>query len=204
MGAALSRIDSLAALRAQLDQPRLHQALLRHDRRTSGFDLVDTWLDGWPEHGLVEIVGAPGSGRLGLVAPLLSTLTRQGRPVAVVDPEAWFYPPGLDLDHRQVLLVRPPSSRACWVAEQVVRSGALEAVVLLQLPRPGRAGAIRLGRAVDAGKSVVFSISETRDPDLPASLRLELEGGGDGAERVRCTRSRSGHEGEVRRLVRAA
>ncbi len=193
MSAALTRAETLTALRARLGQTPLRTL----ERRSTGLGLLDTWLGGWPSQGLVELVGAPGTVRLGLVTPLLVELTAQGRPIAVVDPGGIFYPPGAGLCNNQVLLVRPPAGRAGWAAEQIVRSGALEAVLLLGLSRPGRAGAVRLVRAVEASRCLVFLVNESPDPDLSVALRLELR-----QDELWCTRSRSGHEGERRRILR--
>lgn len=159
---------------------------------------LDDWLGGWPRPGIVEIAGLPGSGRLAPLLPGLARLTRQGSNVVVVDPEQALHPPGLGgVDLARLVLVRPPRERAAWAAEQVARSGAVEALLLLDLPPLGRAG-LRLARAAEAGGMTIFVVAGSPEEDLPAALRLRVEGWEGAARlRLRCTRSRNGRrEGE--------
>lgn len=159
---------------------------------------LDAWLGGWPCPGVSEICGAPGSGRLALILPALEQLARAGRPVVVVDPWQQFYPPGgAALDLRSLVLVRPAPEQAAWAAEQVARSGAVEALLVLDPPPLGRAG-VRLGRAAEAGRLAVWVVSSAPDPALPAGLRLVTDGWDEGALRVRCTRGPGRVEGERR------
>lgn len=160
---------------------------------------LDAWIGGWPSPGVSEIVGAPGTGRMALILPALAALTRAGRPVIVVDPGQQLHPPGCRaLDMRSVLLVRPPPDQTAWTAEQVARSGAVEAMVLLDPPPAGRSG-LRLARAAEAGRTTVLLITSTPDPDLPAALRLRTEGWDGATLRVRCVRGPGRVEG-VRQL----
>ncbi len=154
---------------------------------------LDAWLHGWPRPGPIEIAGRSGAGRLALVVPLLERLTREGRTVLLVDPLQQLHPPGLGrVDPARIVLVRPPPERAAWTAEQVARSGAVEAMVLLDAPPLGRAG-VRLARAAEAGNMAVFVLADRPEVDLPAILRLEADGWqGDEHVRVHCTRSRDG------------
>jgi hypothetical protein len=154
---------------------------------------LDVWLHGWPRPGPVEIAGRIGAGRLALVGAVLETLTRSGRHVVVVDALQQLHPPGLGrVDLSRVVLVRPPAERASWVAEQVARSGAAEALILLDAPPLGRGG-VRLARAAEAGDVLTFVLSQRPEPELPAGLRLEVDGWRGGARlAVRCTRSRDG------------
>lgn len=154
---------------------------------------LDAWLHGWPRPGPVEIAGPLGAGRLALVGAVLEALTRSGRHVVVVDALQQLHPLGLGrVDLARVVLVRPPAERASWVAEQVARSGAVEALVLLDAPPLARGG-VRIARAAEAGDVLTFVLSERPEPELPAVLRLEVDGWRGGARlAVRCTRSRDG------------
>jgi len=177
----------LAQLRATLGAPRLVSG-----RLPTGVDALDGWLGGWPQPGLVEVVGGAGSGRLALLLPTLARLTRQGRSVVVVDPLAQLYPPGVpDLRLEHLLLVRPPLEQAAWAAEQVARSGAVEAMLLLDAPPLRRAG-VRLARAAEAGGMAAFVVGSEPEAEVPAALRLRVLGWMEGKVRVRCERSRDG------------
>ncbi len=195
---ASDRASVLAQLRARLDTPRVLAGRVlagggAGGRLPGGLSGVDAWFGGWPSPGVTEIVGAPGSGRLAAILPALSTLTRQGHSIVVIDPGMQIHPPGLDMDLAAVVLVRPPGDQAGWVAEQVARSGAVQAMLLLDPPRLGRAG-LRITRACEAGNMAVFVVAEEAEADLPAALRLSTLGWqGDGI-RVRCTRSRDGRQ----------
>lgn len=169
-------------------------------RLPTGVPGLDEWLKGWPRPGLVEVAGALGSGRLAVVLPSLVRLAREGRTVAVIDPECRFHPPGLgEGEWARWVLVRPSRERAAWAAEQVARSGAVDALLLLDLPPLGRAG-LRIGRATEAGAMAVFVVAATAEVDVPAGIRLRVDGWeGPTRLRVACTRSRDGRmEGERR------
>lgn len=160
---------------------------------------LDRWLRGWPIPGPIEIVGAFGAGRLAPILPFLAHLTRQGRTVLFVDPLHQLHPPALGADPSRLVLVRPPGERAAWAAEQVARSGAVDALVVLDAPALGRGG-VRLTRAAEAGAVPVFVLAERSDPELPAALRLSAEGWEEGLLRLRCTRSRDGRQLGERRV----
>lgn len=192
---ASPRAETLARLRALVGPVRVEPG-----RLSCGLEGLDAWLGGWPGAGVVEVVGEAGSGRLAVVLPALAGLTRRGREVLVVDPLQQFHPPGGGgLDLERVVLVRPPLDQAAWVVEQVARSGAVEAVLALDLPALGRQG-WRLERAAEAGSTTVFRVHAAPDPELPAALRLRAEGWEAGAVRVRCLRSRDGRREGLRRV----
>lgn len=199
---ASDRASVLAELRARLDLSRtdfvggytpLSERRISGGRLSGGLPGIDAWFGGWPSPGVTEIVGAPGSGRLAAILPALATLTRQGRPIVVIDPGMQIHPPGLGLDLTQVVLVRPPGDQAGWVAEQVARSGAVAAMLLLDPPRLGRAG-LRISRACEAGNMAVFVVAEVAEADVPAALRLSTLGWQGEGIRIRCTRSRDGRQ----------
>lgn len=161
---------------------------------------LDSWLGGWPLGAVSEVAGMPGSGRLGLVLPLLRKLARQGERVVLIDPAQAFHPPAHPDVCGAVLLLRPPPAQAAWAAEQAARAGAVQLVVLLDLVLSGRAG-MRLGKAAEAGGTAVIAITEQPDADLPASLRLSVSGWADARTlRVACTRARDGRAIGERRV----
>ena len=197
---AAQRPAVLAELRARIAAPRV-----LFGRLPAGVAAVDAWLGGWPAPGISEIVGAPGSGRLGLLLPALAALTRRGRPVLVVDAMEEVYPPGWagpggGVDLTQLWVVRPGLDRAAWVAEQAAAAGSVDAVVLLDAPRLGRS-AVRLGRACERGGCSLFVVAEESEAELPAALRLVVHGTQGGRLKVVCTRSRDGRQVGERRLA---
>jgi hypothetical protein len=177
----------LAQLRATIGAPRLLPG-----RLPCGVAAMDAWLGGWPQPGVIEIAGGVGTGRLALILPTFARLGAQGRSVVVVDPLVQFHPPGagpLRLD--RVVIVRPPPEQAAWAAEQVARSGAVEAMVLLDAPPLRRAG-VRLARACEVGGMAVFVVGGAMEEEIPAALRLHTQGWAGDAVRVRCIKSRDG------------
>jgi hypothetical protein len=171
-----SRAATIAALRAHLAEVAPHRGVPKHI--PTGLPILDAALGGWPAPGVGALHGPVGSGRLGLVLPALQGHTQAERTVAVVDAMGWLHPPGLPgVDLRHLMLVRPGSARAGWAATQLAGSGAIPLVVLLDPPRLGREG-LRLVRAADSGCSTVLVISEDRDMDLPAQLRIAVLGQG--------------------------
>lgn len=163
---------TLAALRERI--ARIAPVRAREGRLSTGIQGLDDVIGGWPRPGLSELVGRPGSGRLGLALPLMVELTQRRQLVVLLDGRGWLHPPGLpgvDLEH--VLLIRPGQSRAGWAAEQVARSGAAPLLVVVDGPPLGRGGR-RLQHAAEEGGCVVLTLSERADPDLPAALRLEV------------------------------
>ena len=185
LGPDASRQDKVAALRAHL--ARVAPSHPRGPRLPSGLPDLDRAVGGWVVSGVSEVVGAPGSGRLSLVLPTVRALTGQGRTVAIVDPQGWLYPPGLDVPLPRLLLIRP-GTRALWATEQLARSGAVPLVLLLDPPALGRGGR-RLLHAAEAGSCALVLLTQRADLRLQPALRLECS---DGV--VRITRG-SAHPG---------
>ena len=186
-----------AAVSSLRGAPRLSTGATLPERHT---DLPSglVGLPRWPRPGLIELSGRPGSGRLGLWSPAAALLTRQGAPVAVVDPLGRLYPPGLvGLRWERLLLLQPAAEQAAWAAEQLAQSGAFPLVVLLDPPRLGKAGA-RLERAAERGECALFIVNESVDLHLPASLRVQALG--RRGERLSVALRRAQGEAEGRRL----
>jgi hypothetical protein len=171
-----SRTATIAALRAHLAQVAPHRG--QSASAPTGWPALDASLGGWPAPGVGALHGPVGCGRIGLILPALQAHTQAERTVAIVDAIGWLHPPGLPgVDLRYLMLVRPGSARAGWAATQLAGSGATPLVVLLDPPRLGREG-LRLVRAAQAGHSTALVLSEDRDADLPAQIRVEVLGQG--------------------------
>lgn len=160
---------------------------------------LDAAIGGWPNPGIVELSGRAGAGRLALLMPTLSALARKGLTVGVVDPLGRIYPPGWPAAE-SLLIAQPAPEQAAWTAEQMARSGAIAAVVMLELSPPGAAGA-RLSRACEQGGCTLFVLSERQEPRLPAAVRVAVEGRDEGQVWIRVIRRRGG-PGEQRLAVR--
>ncbi len=186
------RAEIIAQLKAQLVATGTARTEALAWESTAHDDL-DALIGGWPTPGLVEIVGPPGSGRLGLLLPLLAEQTGMDRWVGIIDPTEWFHPPGLmGVDWSRVLLVRSGISRAVWAATQMAESGALAATILLDVPRLGSAEGRRLLRAAEQGGGTVWVIGEQPLSSLPAHLRLQVKTGAVGELDVEVRRRRGG------------
>ena len=193
---------SLEALRAQIRA--LEGGAPVHRRRAStGVQLIDDLVQGLPCPGIVEICGAPGSGRMQLALQLAAEVTRNRQAVAWVDPLCQLYPPaaadyGIDLD--RLLVVRPPANGShpeIWATEQLLRSGCFSLVIS---SLPGKKGARRAGghqwaRAAERGQCTGVVLSEYPVRDVPAEIRLQTGGG-----QVSVLRDRSGRSGHQRPL----
>ncbi len=166
---------------------------------STGIPALDGWLGGWPRRGVVEVVGAPGSGRLALMQGVLRARGADARAWMVVDPsQVWSGVSSEGVDGP--IVVRPPPARTGWVVEQVARSGAVSRVFVLDDLGGGRSG-LRLARAAEQGDCCVFVVAEVSDPSLPASVRVRVEGweraeDGASALRMTCVRHRGGRHGE--------
>ena len=99
---AAERPAVLTELRARIAAPRVHSGFLAAE-----LPELESWMGGWPQPGVSEIIGPVGSGRLALLLLAL----------------------------RAVWVVRPGPERAAWVAEQASAAGSLAAVVLLDALR---------------------------------------------------------------------
>lgn len=178
------RAETLAQLRA-LIQAQAPFALRSPEQTQraqaplpTGHPLLDSVVRGWPQPGLAEVTGRVGTGRLQLVRPVVEALTRQRRPVVVLDPLAQVNPPGWSgVDPSQLLFIRCSPEQSGWAGEQLARSGAVPLIVLVDAPRQSRIGA-RLSRAAEQGRSTVIVVSERTDVRLPAALRLQVLGQG--------------------------
>ena len=168
----------------------------------SGHAELDAWLPGggWPAGALTELLCEHhGIGELGLLMPLLASLTGAGRPVLMVAPPLLPYAPALaarGVNLRVLLVVEPSSPReGLWAAEQALRSGACGAVLLWNRGADGADAKLmaranrRLQLAAERGGGCCFVFRDGHarhggGADTPAGsaspavLRLQLSPGG--------------------------
>jgi len=166
----------------------------------TGIDRLDALLPGGglPRGALIELSGAPSSGKTSLTLALIAAAQRRAESVAYVDPERSFFAPsaqaaGIDLE--QLLLVRPTprsaprSSRArrpdtlagFRVIDHLLRSKWFSLLVL-DLGGPFRPPPLdrlfRISRLARVGETVTLLLTETDAlrPSLgsPVSLRLTV------------------------------
>lgn len=159
----------------------------------SGVAPLDALLGGLPTPGVVELSGAPGTGRTRVALSLVAEVTRRRRqPVAWVDLERWLNPEaaaahGVVLS--RLLVVRPTADRLGWAVEQLARSGCFPLVVVADPHQVGRAGQ-RWARAVETGHCTLVSLSQHVHRDLPASVRVAV-----GEDLLTVVRNRAGRVG---------
>jgi hypothetical protein len=155
-------------------------------RGPSGVEAIDALLGGIPVPGLLEITGAEGAGRTGLVLDLVAACTRSRGLVAWVDPQCRLYPPaaaarGVALE--RLLVVRPVedgSSPWVWTTEQLLRSGNFPLVVV-DLPPKGqgvhssrRVASHAWARAAEHGQCTAIVIARRTTKELPADVRIAV------------------------------
>jgi hypothetical protein len=170
-----------SSLQAVLNRPDIWAGgdLARgQDTIASGISQLDALLPGggWPRGALTEVIfEREGIGELRLFIPVLAKLTSEDRFIACVAPPYLPYAPALaqaGIKLSRFLLIRAQSRpEQLWAVEQVLRSGALGAV-LYWLDKASDLRRLQL--AAEAGKSlgVIF-----RAPPLAtsyAALRLAL------------------------------
>lgn len=163
------------------------------ERVRTGVEAIDGLVGGLPRPGIVELHGAPGSGRTRLALALAARLTAEGRLVAWVDADRTLYPPAvrdLDVVLQRLLVVRPPADRAVWAVEQVLRSGCFPVVGVSGLDRIGNAGP-GWAHAAEAGGATLIVVSERPMREVPAVVRLAV---GQGEAVV--VRDRAGRTGK--------
>ena len=171
-----NRSSTIAQLRAHLAQ--LAPMRTQEPPISTEIPQLDTEIGGWPQPGVVSIYGAIGTGRIGVVLPTMQAHTHDDRTIAIVDPLGWLHPPGLPgINLRKLMIVRCGLERSHWAAAQLVSSGAIPVVVLLD-PPPLRTNAHRLMHATESGKSTLFVLTERPETRLNPSVRIQTIGRG--------------------------
>lgn len=175
MAQAVATLEHLRARIAQIEGARV-----QHRRAPSGVGAIDALIGGLPQPGLVTVHGELGGGCTALVAQVVAAQTARAAPVAWIDAERQIHPPGLagfGVDLRYLLLVRPPAGHAVWAAEQVLRSGQFGVVTISGIGAVGRGGQ-RWARAVEQGSCTALVVPQGVGRDLPAAVRLRVDGEG--------------------------
>jgi cell division inhibitor SulA/protein ImuA len=171
------------------------------DTVRSRFAALDAELPGggWPRPGLTEILtNHVGVGELSLLLKGACTSTDPAgkfaaRTLWVLPPnQPWIpYAPGLvqrgiDLEH--LVIVRPKKNDdALWAAEQALKSGACQAVIVwLNSAYCQPLSLRRLLQSANAGKAMGFLIRplDAATMPSPAGLRIALHPSGDGKLRL--------------------
>jgi|SRR5688572_30144166 len=122
MRAALLRAKLETALGERASSPFTDVEQRVWDCVPSGIPTLDVAIGGLPRGTIVEIFGAPSSGRTSLALTILSTLIQQGEVCALVDGTDAFDPESgaaAGMDMRRLLWVR------CRNLDQVLRSADL-------------------------------------------------------------------------------
>lgn len=147
----------------------------------SGHAALDAVLPGggWPRAAVSELLSnGAGSGELALLWPLLSRLTREGKPAMLISPPAVPYPAawrrsGVELAQCHWLDVQ--GREALWATEQCLRAGCCVAV-LAWLPQADSRAMRRLQVAAASGDTPAFihRPSAAARQASAAALRLRL------------------------------
>lgn len=152
----------------------------------TGHALLDAQLPGggWPPDGLSELLAAPGSGELRLLAPLMRQLATAARgDLVCIDPP--YRPSGaalqaLGLPLSALLWVAPRSSAdAAWAAEQALRGGSA-ALVLWWCEAATSATLRRLHLVAQGVPLFLLGPPSWRERSSPAPLRLVCRAADDG------------------------
>lgn len=155
----------------------------RHQQKSilmesSGYAELDAQLSGgFPQKGVVMLHSDCGIGELRLLLP--SLINKQGlcvfiNPPALLDAE-FFYHQGMELE--RILLINVHSANeALWSAEQCLKSGACEAVLLWQNHLEIH-HIQRLQLASDQGecRQFIFRNQAQKNISLPVNLSLTLQ-----------------------------
>ncbi|WP_342595869.1 translesion DNA synthesis-associated protein ImuA [Salinicola lusitanus] len=153
----------------------------RGEAIASGHAELDALLPGggWPPAAVSELLSnGAGNGELALLWPVLSRMTRQGRPIVLISPPGAPYPAawrqaGVALGQCHWLEVQ--GREALWAAEQCLRAGCCGAV-MAWLPQADSRLMRRLQVAAASGNTLAFvhrplvKVAEAS----PAPLRLRL------------------------------
>jgi len=174
-----------AALDGVLSHPAIWRRgampVLGGDTLATGLAALDALLPGggWPRGALSEIlIGQDGLGECSLVLPVLATLTRSRRRVALIAPPYIPYAPALvaaGVDLSQIVHIDATAIDTHWTAEQCLRAGCCGAV-LNWLPQADYRQLRRLQLAAETGGAIGFvfrPLAAARETS-PAALRLKV------------------------------
>lgn len=151
---------------------------LEQKTRSTGLPELDHKLGGGlPAQGVIDVRSLRGIGELRLFLPSLAEAQSSGRVCTFIAPPWQLYAEGLagaGLDLAQVLLVRPGTdAESLWAAEQSLKSGVCDAVILWH-DHMTLHQARRLQLAAQQGQAQLVLLRSSEAPTLPASLCLKL------------------------------
>jgi len=185
------------------------------DLISTGYAALDDLIGGWPSHEVVELFATTGSGELRLLQPWLQTSTTTLANLGCSDPNlqvAQF--------HRQLVFINPPAMlsaqalllagfhlpsiwqincktpmEALWAAEQCLKSGCCQHVLLWQ----GDLSIARLKRLQLSAQQglcnlVLLHQLKTRFSGLPVALSLQLNPSENGLK-IKVLKRRGGYTG---------
>jgi protein ImuA len=147
----------------------------------TGFAALDAQLPGggWPRGALIELLAdSPGIGELGLLLPVMRTLSAE-RWIAWIAPPHLPYAPALaaaGVPLEQLLLLEPANhAESLWTIRQALASGGCR-LVLAWLARADTAALRRLQLAAEESGTPLFLFRPAAAAlqSSPASLRLRL------------------------------
>ncbi|MCK6262077.1 translesion DNA synthesis-associated protein ImuA [Vibrio sp. ZSDE26] len=146
---------------------------------STGFDTLDQKLEGgYPKHGVVEIQSLSGIGELRLMFPHIRQSNSQ-RLTVFIQPPGNLCAEQLEaeqVDHGKVLIIYPETPQhALWAAEQCLKSGACEQVLLWHSDLEVHQ-ARRLQVASEEGDCLQFIFRHPQEGrfSLPVSLSMTL------------------------------
>jgi len=159
-----------------------HHPAANGPRLSTGLDGLDQLIGGgWLMGSLVEILAAgPGLGELSLLMPAIAHCTHRGRGAFWLPAEALPYAPALqqaEVNLAGLCLVATADERQrLWAAEQCLRSGACDLVLIAGLKDVPLRNLRRLKLAAAAGGSIAFLHrgERTAAQPSPADMRLRV------------------------------
>jgi len=188
-------MSAAAALLDRLGRPgAVHLGAARSTpiaRLPTGLAPLDAALEGGlPRGRVIELAGAPSTGRTGLASVIAAAATRAGETIAWVDPADAFDPEaavGAGIVLARTLWVRPRNATDAYRAADILLGAGGFGLVVLDVEQPRPTFFPRLARAAERTGSALLVITPRRAAGTFAALGLELR-----ARRVRWS-GRPGH-----------
>lgn len=181
----------------------------QHAVYSTGFAVLDQAIGGWPVQQVIELQCQPGCGELRLLLPYLTR--PQLTPQQLPQPQRWlvFLNPPARLNTafllqnaiapERVIEIHGSNTEALWAAEQCLKSGCCQTVLLWQ-QQLQTAQLKRLQLAAVQGQAELFLYRQlTTVQQLPVSLSLALQGNPRGLT-IRVQKKRGGWAGQQLQL----
>ncbi len=172
-----------------------------HPVHATGFAALDQVIGGWPVQQVTELQCLPGIGELRLLLPYLTRqqLIQQERWVVFLNCPArlnavFFVQNGIRLE--RVLEINGSDNEALWAAEQCLKSGCCQSILLwhnhLQIAQFKR---LQLAAAQGQTELFLYRNAVAKQQHLPVSLSLALTGSPNGLV-IRIQKKRGGWAGQ--------